>query len=557
MVVAGAAAFGFWAWQRTDAAQLQAQCDHQGEAIAGVWSAAVAEGTRAAFIGSGVPHASQTWDRVAPRLDRYADQWRSASAELCRRRDIGHSIEPRLASASAECLDEHRERLADLVLQLGDPDAATIDNAAQAAASLPVVTECTDDVQLRNRAEAPEDPQVRAQLADVRSTVSQAWAAHSTGRYETALARAEDALAQAEVLGWVPLTVEIRLALGAAQEALGRYADAEATYERAYFDAGALGLDLDAQRAANGLTYVVGHELDRHAEGLRWGRVAQMLGRRLGLGEHLVQADTLGNLGAVHLARMRYDEALPLLREALAMREAILGPDHVQTADSISSIGVVHQARTAYEDAIEAHQRALAIRERSLGPDHPAVADSLSAIGNSYTSLGRYDEARETFERALSIQERGLGPEHPDIAQTLANVARTCSLVADHEGARVARERALKILEASLGPEHPDVGSALQDLGLTRISLSDFTGSIEALERALRIREASAVPPLDLAETLFTLGQVLYENGGDKRRGYDLAKRGYDLFRAQGDGSEVITTVVASWLQGHPRPPDE
>ena len=67
----------------------------------------------------------------------------------------------------------------------------------------------------------------------------------------------------------------------------------------------------------------------------------------------------------------RVTEAEPLLRRALAIQEAALGPDHPNTAYSLSNLALVLRDLGRVAEAEPLLIRALAIRERTLGPDHP------------------------------------------------------------------------------------------------------------------------------------------------------------------------------------------
>ena len=56
-----------------------------------------------------------------------------------------------------------------------------------------------------------------------------------------------------------------------------------------------------------------------------------------------------------------------------------------------------------YEEAEPLYKRALEIRERVLGPDHPDTATSLNNLAILYDNQGRYEEAEPLYKRALEI----------------------------------------------------------------------------------------------------------------------------------------------------------
>ena len=80
-----------------------------------------------------------------------------------------------------------------------------------------------------------------------------------------------------------------------------------------------------------------------------------------------------------------------------------------------------HQGR--YGDAVPVAKEALAIRERALGSKHPDVAANLNNLAALYNSQGRYAVAEPLYQSSLAIREKALGGEHPDVARSLDNLA--------------------------------------------------------------------------------------------------------------------------------------
>ncbi|GIS80376.1 MAG: hypothetical protein CM1200mP14_19420 [Gammaproteobacteria bacterium] len=83
---------------------------------------------------------------------------------------------------------------------------------------------------------------------------------------------------------------------------------------------------------------------------------------------------TLHNLGFIYNAQGRYAEAEPLLRRALIIREAALGPQHLEVALNPEQPGFHLGVRSRYEEAEPLYERALAIRESILGPGPPGCS---------------------------------------------------------------------------------------------------------------------------------------------------------------------------------------
>ena len=71
-----------------------------------------------------------------------------------------------------------------------------------------------------------------------------------------------------------------------------------------------------------------------------------------------------------------YAAAEALLREAVDLQEASLGPLHPDLANTINNLGVVCEITNKPEDAERCFRRAYEIATAALPPDHPFVATS-------------------------------------------------------------------------------------------------------------------------------------------------------------------------------------
>jgi tetratricopeptide (TPR) repeat protein len=91
------------------------------------------------------------------------------------------------------------------------------------------------------------------------------------------------------------------------------------------------------------------------------------------------------------------------------------------------------------------YQRALAMREALLGPEHRAVALSLHDLANLYCVEGRYTEAEPLYQRALAIREKILGKDHPDVATVLESYAKLLGATGRQAKAKEFEERARQI----------------------------------------------------------------------------------------------------------------
>ncbi|MDQ3930560.1 MAG: tetratricopeptide repeat protein, partial [Chloroflexota bacterium] len=97
---------------------------------------------------------------------------------------------------------------------------------------------------------------------------------------------------------------------------------------------------------------------------------------------------------------------------ALAICEAVYGPDHPTVAIRLSNLGLVLQDLGDLQGARSNLERALAIDQAVYGPEHPAVAANLFNLGALLVESGELKEAAFLLKKAQSIYFRYLGPEH-------------------------------------------------------------------------------------------------------------------------------------------------
>jgi tetratricopeptide (TPR) repeat protein len=200
-------------------------------------------------------------------------------------------------------------------------------------------------------------------------------------------------------------------------------------------------------------------------------------------------ARVLARAGQYRNARADYPTARDLLQRAVAIIEAVHGPEHPDVALALGSLGVVQDNLGEPEAARATQERALAIKEVAYGPKHPEVAITLGNLGIVQGQLGDLEAARVTQERALVINEAVYGREHPEVGRTLGNLGNVHKRLGELAMAREIFDRVLTIFESVYGSEHPEVALALANMGVVQHQLGEFDKARECLARALAIFE--------------------------------------------------------------------
>ncbi len=226
------------------------------------------------------------------------------------------------------------------------------------------------------------------------------------------------------------------------------------------------------------------------------------------------RATVLATLGEICRKRGMYDHALPLLEEALALREEHVSPRDPAVPASLNALADLHMAQSKYNTAEALYRRALSIQEEALGRHDPQVAATLDRIGRLMTKRARFPDAAVLFNDALKIREESLGPWHPDVAESLTNLATLNSEHGRYREAEQQLERALTITRESLGFDHPRVATIITRFAYLCRSQGRFGDAERHLRHALGIREQRFGPehPQVLA-SLNNLGDHLHKQG--------------------------------------------
>jgi tetratricopeptide (TPR) repeat protein len=200
------------------------------------------------------------------------------------------------------------------------------------------------------------------------------------------------------------------------------------------------------------------------------------------------QSGLVCNNGGYYLiCQGRYEEAEPLIKRALEIRERMLGANHPDTAISLNSLAVIYENQGRYKEAEPLIKRALEIRERALGGNHPDTATSLNDLAGVYESQGQYEEAEPLYKRALEIKERVLGADHTDTAIALNNLAGVYESQGQYEEAEPLYKRALEIFERVLGVDHPYTATSLNNLANLYYNQGRYEKAEPLFKRTLEI----------------------------------------------------------------------
>jgi tetratricopeptide (TPR) repeat protein/tRNA A-37 threonylcarbamoyl transferase component Bud32 len=588
----GLVAIGLGLWQY---AEVGYRCEGARAQLEGTWDDARRRAVEAAMLATKVPYAADTWVRVRAGLDAYADAWVREHTEACEATSVREEQSVEVMDLRMACLRERRLALQEAVNVLGQADATRVQHAVALVTGLPTLSRCDDVEALQAELPPPEDPEVAVAVEASRRQLVQASALYDAGAYGAAEALADDVVARAEGLEYVPLLAEALLARGSFRGDLARFAEAEEDMLRAYRLAAEHRYDAVEAKAVARLVLVVGYHQARHEAGLQWGTTALALAKSRPA-EPELEASALVDIGTVLGSKGELSEALAHHERALAIYEAAMGSDHPNVGRMLGSIGTVLRQQGRLPEALAYQERALAIFERALGPAHPDVAKGLSNLGSMLVDHGELEAALTHQRRALAILEQALGPDHPDVAKVHHNFGAVLLRQGEQEAALIHYRSALVGFEQALGPDHPDVAGLVANIGLVlgeqgklpeaheqlQRALASFERALgprhpyvgralaaladnalrrqapdaarEPAERAVSILESAEASPDELAHARFVLARVRWLDPSRHDHAVTLAERARDGYATLGDPAQEELAEVELWLAEHPAP---
>jgi len=114
----------------------------------------------------------------------------------------------------------------------------------------------------------------------------------------------------------------------------------------------------------------------------------------------------------------KFDEALPLAKRALEIRERLLPRTDLRIAMSLGYVGDVYMAKGDYDNAKKTFERLLQLQEEQGGPNDVKLASTLDRLAVLYNRDRKPAKTEELYQRALALREKALGPEDVQVADT-------------------------------------------------------------------------------------------------------------------------------------------
>jgi serine/threonine-protein kinase len=273
------------------------------------------------------------------------------------------------------------------------------------------------------------------------------------------------------------------------------------------------------------------------------------------------RADLLDALGVSYRSLGRYEEAGPLLEEALALRRQALGGEQVLVAESLHNLANLERHRRRPDEAEQLTRQALAIQRRAFPAGHRDLARGLNNLASLLreraealrhgagegTRLPRgfseiLAEAEALAREGLAMKQRLFGDENAEVALSLNTLAAVLVSAGRPSEAERLFRRSIELRRKLDGPRSPGLAKAISNLAVI-LADQGRLAEAEALHReALAMRRRLYEPDghPELLRSLAGLGRLRVRQG-DSREADTLFREGLDLARNLGEVAEETT----------------
>jgi len=241
-------------------------------------------------------------------------------------------------------------------------------------------------------------------------------------------------------------------------------------------------------------------------------------------------ATALSNLGEIQRRAGLHEDSERNLLDAVAIFRELKGEFTESVINPLIGLGASYHARGEYLQAVTAFQDARTVNRRVFGLLNEKQIVLLNYLATSLVSMKRYEEADQQQQTALRIMERVHGEAALEILPFLYAYADWLRNGYRFHEERNLYTRAMDIIREHEGKDSARLGKPLREVGNSfRIQKLPEGRGISSMNRALEILESSPTPDAyQIAQVLRDIGDwhVAFGkvglNGDEYRRAWQL-----------------------------------
>ena len=193
----------------------------------------------------------------------------------------------------------------------------------------------------------------------------------------------------------------------------------------------------------------------------------------------------------------KFDEAIPLAKRALEIRERLLPPGDPMVLTALGNLGNLYNAKGDYNGAKKTFERLLAVQEQQFGPTSVKLASTLDLLAVLYYRERSASKAEDVYKRALALRENAFGSDHLEVANSLFALAHFYRLSNKYDLALTHYRRSLSIYSRRAGWNEPAYERARSGM-----SCLAYETRNDAIFAELKSIQEQFAPPTDFLDVM-------------------------------------------------------
>ncbi|KAL0933548.1 uncharacterized protein CTRU02_212511 [Colletotrichum truncatum] len=242
----------------------------------------------------------------------------------------------------------------------------------------------------------------------------------------------------------------------------------------------------------------------------------------LGL-ENPLTLSSMNNLALVLSRQGKYEAAEKMHRQALELMEKVLGLENSDTLISMNNLALVFSSQGKYEAAEQMHRQTLELTEKVLGLENPSTLTSMNNLALVLSSQGKYEEAEQMHRQALELYKKVLGPDNPDTLTSINKLAEVLREQENYDEAEKMHRQTLELRAKVLGLENPLTLASMNNLAGVLDNHGNYDEAEQMYRQTLELYEKLLGP--DNPDTLTSMSNLADVLGSQGK--YDEAEQMY------------------------------
>jgi tetratricopeptide (TPR) repeat protein len=259
-------------------------------------------------------------------------------------------------------------------------------------------------------------------------------------------------------------------------------------------------------------------------------------------------AEVLNDMGMLLDERGDLDESEKFYRESLTMYQRLLGAKHPFVATALENVALILQDKGDLAGAEALYMQSLHMRAELVGENHPEYALTLFNVALLQYDRGETREAFVNIRRTLAIYRKVYSADEPETARVLNTLGFWSTMAGDTAEADRFLQEGLAMRRRLFDEHHPDVGSSLMMLAILRVSEQKYSEALQLAQNAKGIYTAALSPDhwrTAIAES--AAGAALTGLGRYPEAEAELA-HSYGILSKDGSAPLVYRTVTQRYI---------